>query len=1120
MFKKILTAILFLLYFSNPAKAAIVNPALKIYTLKTKHFYIHYPENISSVAEDVSVIAEQVFDKLSPKLNWKPHGRTHLVLSDQTDLANGMATVIPANYVFLNITPPDSGSSLGNYSNYLELLITHEFTHILHIDQYRGWATPFRWLFGKIIAPNGLTPGWMREGMATWEESFQTGRGRAHSSYSEMLVRTAILENKFPSIDVAAGTQISWPAAETQYIFGVKFWQWVAEKYGEKTISEYMKKYSSSMWLFSINNKAKKVYKKSFYKLWKEWQQDLKTKYATLRQEVEARGLTSMETFKKGEHEMYRLLTPHPSGIGQAYVRSSQHEEGGLVLDLKPGSKPVSLDRAVGGQLAFSRDSEASLLAYSSLAPIERYNFYSEVFIHDLKTKKPTRVFEKNQPKKSLRASDPDFAPFDGGKRWVLMVRTQAGTDNLYVYDRTTKKGYYLTDSPEYTQFSNPRFSPDGSKIAVSRQDHGGNRDIVLYDKTGQMIAKVVDDAAIDNNPAWSPDGQTLYFESDKTGISNIFAYHVSDRTTSQITNVLTGVFDPKPTADGSRLAVTTYDSQGYFIAWIKLGTPTRAATSTVSDPYLASLASKNQELLDEGEKQDSPLSATQLSLVSSESITPQDPSQNTQPGVMSDVAVDTISTSEKNDQPSHPVLNQDEALVADSPELGSTKIRIASKPFGSFKTANLFQSSFQGTKPINSSAGIEVDDTPISNTPSAGQDSGYDDLLSGKVPPAQKQSVLPGSKKYNAFPQVLVPRYLIPTFGTLDSAYVAGLATGRFDPLFRHSWSASANYRSDANFVGAAASYAYMRYFPSFYIGAARYALNWGDIFSTGEDFFEQRLQGYVGMGMAIPNHSLNLTYYYEDRQELSTIPAGFNLTNLDTYAGLRAQYIFSKHKQFPRSISQEDGAFFKLSFDVTDSMLGSAEVNEQKIVSGDFRYYYELPWADHHVLALRAAAGFAWGDPQFAGTFRFGGPFGEGSMSGSSDRLFPLRGLPGITFAGDRAMLFSGEYRLPLATVERGLGTLPIFLNRMHLAFFADYGDIWFRGGKDNVGFFDDFFLGVGSEVRADFVLGYGLPVTARLGYAVIVLNQEQIAGLTDSVTGASLDKGTVYFQFGTSF
>jgi hypothetical protein len=165
--------------------------------------------------------------------------------------------------------------------------------------------------------------------------------------------------------------------------------------------------------------------------------------------------------------------------------------------------------------------------------------------------------------------------------------------------------------------------------------------------------------------------------------------------------------------------------------------------------------------------------------------------------------------------------------------------------------------------------------------------------------------------------------------------------------------------------------------------------------------------------------------------------------------------------------------------------------------------------------VIAFRVAGGIALGDRLLQGTFRLGSATGESILSGPTPRLYTLRGLPQITFAGERALLLSGEYRLPLVQPQRGAGTWPIFLKNLHMAFFADYGSV-FNGDLD----FNNFLLGVGTELRADFVIGYGLPISGRLGYGIIVSGRQFIQGLTDPITGAAITNGTLILELGTSF
>jgi outer membrane protein assembly factor BamA len=238
-----------------------------------------------------------------------------------------------------------------------------------------------------------------------------------------------------------------------------------------------------------------------------------------------------------------------------------------------------------------------------------------------------------------------------------------------------------------------------------------------------------------------------------------------------------------------------------------------------------------------------------------------------------------------------------------------------------------------------------------------------------------------------------------------------------------------------------------------------------------------------------------------------------------MEPYAGLRFQYSLSNFKKYDDSISPENGYNAKVAGEWTDSAFGSDEVNEEFALRGDLRWYLEMPWADHHVWAVRAAVGWVWGDQQQFGAYRLGGPFGEGTGASYSSRVFPLRGLSGITFGGVQVAIYSTEYRIPLATnANFGIGTWPIFVDKIHMAFFCDGGDIRYR--TDNEELLDRFLISVGAEVSGDFVLGYGLPITGRMGYGVVVMNRDRIAGLTDSITGMDLQNGSFYLQLGTMF
>src|SRR4030095_4355722 len=71
--------------------------------------------------------------------------------------------------------------------------------------------------------------------------------------------------------------------------------------------------------------------------------------------------------------------------------------------------------------------------------------------------------------------------------------------------------------------------------------------------------------------------------------------------------------------------------------------------------------------------------------------------------------------------------------------------------------------------------------------------------------------------------------------------------------------------------------------------------------------------------------------------------------------------------------------------------------------------------------------------------------------------------------------------DYRFPLRTVERGVGTVPIFFRTIHAALFADAGHAWVATFR-----WPELRPSAGAELSLDTVVGYALPLTFATGVA----------------------------------
>lgn len=993
-------AVFLALSFLRPSgvSAGLTDPKLHWKTVKTEHFAFTYYEGEEKVVERLVAMAEDVYRRITGKFDAHPWGRTEVVVVDNHDLANGFTLVIPYNIVVLRAVPPFADSTLANYDDWLRDLFIHEYTHVVHITDTRYPAKALKFVVGKLMAPNGLTPGWVTEGIATYFETEQTTKGRGRSAFTDMLLRTDILNGRFQKIDEMAGTKYEWPAWQAQYLYGVGFWQFLAEKYGESKMIEFSHHYGSSLRFFMLNSQARRSYRKertpeeeklcsethwtdrgtyktkrtypetcddegrSFLKLWEEWRDELTKRYGETKAAVLAAGLKEGDAYLTPDKGgSYSMPTFSPDGKKLAYVATSIHHRSELRLkDLATQKERVLLKGRDPQQMSFSPDGEELVLSY--VTTYQRYNQFSDLFEIDLKTSKMKQLTH------GARARDPDVN--HDGKIVASVQKT--GDAELGVFDPKTKEWRTIFRA---TQFDHPRWMPNGRDVVVSVHKNG-QRDLWVIDSESGEGSRITDDGAIEDRPVIDREERVVYYVSDKSGIANVYRYDPYTKSNKPVTNVLTGAFAPSFSPDG-QIVYQYYNGKGF--------------------------------------------------------------------------------------------------------EIRKTEARAVG-----------------GELPA-AAAGP----APVPSETRAG------DRAEG----AESSTLLSGAKKYSPFPKLLIPRYILPNVSLIDGAVFASATLSNFDPLQRHYWFGDVTYRSDNQFVGFDFGYSYNRYRPSFSVGISDFTVNYGDVFGLGSDFFEERRRVYGGVSVPLGSHRASLQYFFEDRTEESGLPPGTTLSTLGHYAGFLAYYNYTRLRGTAAAISPEGGDRVTIGVEGTNSILGSSNNLEQFVVGGDFRKYILMPYSQHHVIALRAAGGAAFGDKLLQGNFVLGGSLGESFITGSSTRLFTLRGLPLATFSRDRAWVASAEYRLPLFRLQRGLGTIPLALNSAHLAFFTDVGDAF-----NNPSFRP--MLGIGAEIRGDFVIAYHLPLMGRLGYGIILTNRDRIAGVPDSLTGADARNGVLILEVGTSF
>ena len=113
-----------------------------------------------------------------------------------------------------------------------------------------------------------------------------------------------------------------------------------------------------------------------------------------------------------------------------------------------------------------------------------------------------------------------------------------------------------------------PSWSPSGERIAYWNVMSSGQRDLFTIAADGTNTVAVTNDPPTDWNPVWSPDGEWLYFCSDRGGSMSIWRIAIDETTgipsgdPQQITTSFAGgVGWLSFSSDGSRLVFSSYQS-------------------------------------------------------------------------------------------------------------------------------------------------------------------------------------------------------------------------------------------------------------------------------------------------------------------------------------------------------------------------------------------------------------------------------------------------------------------------------------------------------------------------------------------------------------------------------
>jgi len=532
--------------------------------IQTDHFDIYFYPSERNASLDVARMAERSYARLSRILNHRFTERKTIILyasptdfgqTNTSEVGEGTQGVTDffrqRNVLFLQGALKET-----------EHVLTHEMVHQFQFDVFSQGKAGANVQVIASVAP----PLWFMEGMAEYLSLGPT------TPETAMWLRDAVFENNLPTIEQLALDPNIFP-----YRYGHALWSYIGERWGDEAVGAILTGTLSG----GIDGSIRRTLGLTTQQLSQQWRDAVFKQYLPelgAGEQAKQIAAVSLNQERSGGR-LHIAPAISPDGTQIAYFS----ERDGFSIDmfladaatgklkrrlLKPTwSSNYETFRFLNSQAAWSRDGKY-------LAVTGRRGKYDDIVI--LEPKKNKTVHRITVKIDGL--TTPSWSP-DG--KQLVFTGYVGGWSDLFTVN-VDGSGLKQLTADRYAEL-HPAWSPDGKTIAFTT-DRGpgtdfdllraGNFRIGVYDLASGDV-RVLDhmDHGKNINPAWSPDGKSLVFVSDRSGVSDLYLYDFVQDEVFQLTHLLTGSAGFTPLSpvlswapDADKVAFMYYERGGFNV--------------------------------------------------------------------------------------------------------------------------------------------------------------------------------------------------------------------------------------------------------------------------------------------------------------------------------------------------------------------------------------------------------------------------------------------------------------------------------------------------------------------------------------------------------------------------
>ncbi len=192
---------------------------------------------------------------------------------------------------------------------------------------------------------------------------------------------------------------------------------------------------------------------------------------------------------------------------------------------------------------------------------------------------------DSDSAQSALSSSEPIISPaWSPNGKQLAYVSFEARKPTIYVHEVASGKRRLVANFKGSN--SAPAWSPDGKTLAVTLSRDGGSQlNLLDLSAVGSETRRIAQSGSIDTEPAFTADGRTIYFVSDRGGSPQIYRVSQAGGNPERVT--FTGSYNISPalSPDGRWLAYISRVSGAFKLHVMELSSGSSSAiTDTIAD--------------------------------------------------------------------------------------------------------------------------------------------------------------------------------------------------------------------------------------------------------------------------------------------------------------------------------------------------------------------------------------------------------------------------------------------------------------------------------------------------------------------------------------------------------